>query len=632
MNELGGPQESRFVIICPPQKSCVRRVLRDLKGKNFGWVYFGEDMPRFLATKTELESKGQRIEIAEMLQEAARSLRQPYINYIGKLSIKNNSPEWWASALSEKNPFVSRVFLYSCYIKVGQQIIESQEPERPLVFLVENNCLRQDLAQNLLHLPGRELRLMKPFAEDILNKLKDSHTLLLKKSFFILNSAFRILIANSNKPSQVEIKKYGERPTFILTWANLRSFDENNNYRDSFFGELPSKLKARGNNVVIVPYVLGGLSIYKECIKKMRQSDEKFLPLESFLKISDTLRIALKELASVPKRRRYPPFEGLEISEIIFNEYRGDWIETRRTALLLFKEVIKNWKAAEIPVDVLILTFENRIREKIINIALKELYPSAYVIGYQHSTVSKMYLDHFFSRYESSILPFPDRLVTNGEYYERLLRESGYDAKKIVCGGAIRYSNLLRLTDMTVSKKDGMHTPTILVTPSISMNESLELVWKVSNAFRDKPQYHIIIKCHPLMPFHLFAKKLGAPLPPHFSVSDAQIEDLVKTSDVLIYTTSTTCVEALALGVPVLHVGSDFIIDMDVLDFKPEIRYSARNKDTIREKIEEALRITHEDLLEKRKEWKKVVSEMFGPVTEQTYDLFQRPTTGDTYD
>lgn len=66
-------KSQRHIIICPPLKRVVRKVSRRLKGENFHWAYFEENISRAIATGEELRREGQRIDIAGRLQEVAQS-------------------------------------------------------------------------------------------------------------------------------------------------------------------------------------------------------------------------------------------------------------------------------------------------------------------------------------------------------------------------------------------------------------------------------------------------------------------------------------------------------------------------------------------------------------------------------
>ena len=218
-------------------------------------------------------------------------------------------------------------------------------------------------------------------------------------------------------------------------------------------------------------------------------------------------------------------------------------------------------------------------------------------------------------------MPLPDRMVTNGRYTKNVFIESGYPKEKVVQGGAVRYTYLLEPKKTTERQK--RDKPVILVTPSIKF-EAVELIWKVLKAFEQRDEYKILIKCHPDMPFEKISEHLNVKLPEHFTVSDRPVAELLRESDTLLYTCSTTCTEAIAAGVPAVHVESDLSIDLDQLDFDPGIRPSARSPEEIVKCVEAVISMSKRELSKKRKMWKRVVKELFGAVDNSTYRLFLR--------
>ena len=105
----------------------------------------------------------------------------------------------------------------------------------------------------------------------------------------------------------------------------------------------------------------------------------------------------------------------------------------------------------------------------------------------------------------------------------------------------------------------------ILITCSIDKNRTIELIRKVIRDLGDNLDHQVVIKCHPHMPYQDIIDALGD-LPRHFVVSTLPMGELLKNSRILYYAESSTCVEALACGVPVKHIISDFMVDLDPLD------------------------------------------------------------------
>lgn len=609
------------IVTCPPTKSTVQKIMSVIGNGHFKWAYLGENVSKAIAVENWVGTNGERIDIADPLQATAASLRQPYLDYIGSLSVKNNSMLWWAGSLSEKNPFISKTFLYTCYIKVALSLLESHNQDN-MVFFVENRRLRLSLVNNVRAALGAEVVHVEIGPSHILDIVKDGIEFVIKHGWFLLNSIYRILLTQHT----YHLNKSRSEDGMVLlhTWVDQRSFGEDDNtFRDAYFGTLREHMKKKGKNVFTVPYVLHTVS-YTETVKKLINNNEHFLIPSAYLNISDIFRV-LKATWIPPKKSDNPHFENMDISDLIYDEYKSDWKDTRVASNLLFYYVVRNWKKHGIPIERFIYTYENHTWEKMLCIALREFYPSVCIIGYQHSTLSKMLLMYFISEKERDIIPFPDKVVTNGRYFSDVLLESGYDSDKLICGGAIRYEYLTEMLKEPIQQKKVERGYNILVTPPIDKNEAIEIVSKVLGAFESMDTYNVIIKCHPLMPYQQIAGELGIrSLPEHFTISTEPISVLLGESDLLLYTSSTTCIEAIAAGTPVLHIGSNFIIDHDILESLPEIRSSTRTEEEIKSKVHELFETDQNEIHKKKMIAREIAMNFFGVVNESVFELFMK--------
>ena len=569
MKGISNSEAGRRIIVCSTRKTCIRKALRQLNGRDFRWAYLGEDTSRAIAIEQQLIDTGQRIEIGGQLQEIARSLRQPYIDYIGKLSLENNSILWWVGSLSEKNPWASKTFLYACYVKLCRATLDASGQET-LLFIAENRALRECLAVNIADISkGTVLRLESPI-NNITGALGRSMRMTLYKAYFVAQTMYRLLLARRYGLKKTIERKSREGKGLVLlhNWVDQRSFDADGNYRDSYLGGLAHHLRNKGKSVVIVPYILYTVP-YRQTLKKLAQSLDCVLLPESFLTVLGVLSVVMKTVMDIPARKVYPAFEGIEVNGIIMNDLVRDWVTSDPALKLLHYEAVKRWKNAGIPIDTFIYPFENQVWEKAYYLALRKYYPAAKIIGYQHSIVPKMLLTYFFSRDELPILPFPDKVITTGKYTEKLFKESGYDPSRVICGGAIRYAGTLK-PGVTAPVKRDSSRPVILVTPTIDKNESIELIWKVLAALGQADRYKVILKLHPVAPYSGIARDIG-PLPANFTVSNQPVSELLEKSHMLIYTSSSTSIEALSRGVPVLHIESEYRIDWDILADLPTL-------------------------------------------------------------
>lgn len=624
----------RKLVISDTQDKCVSDVINRFQREEFSWVYLGKDVVRCTEISRQIGDKGIQKDIAEQLQKTAFSIRQEYIDYIGTLSLKKKSLTWWASCLSEKNPFVSGTFQNVCNLMLALSIIES-EKESNIVFFIESRFLRLSLQDIFLKKGFDNFEHVEPIFSGMVSVLKDRYEYILKHGWFFFNNIYRIMFVKfkartgklNSSIKNVNVNDFGNEKLFLIhTWVDNRSFKEEFNFKDAYFGKLKDVMKIKGKNVVIVPYILHTVS-YTESILKLIKSSENIIIPAMFLKIRDILKESISDVKK-PSFEKFPDFNDIDISRLIHEDILLDWKDTRVNSNLLAFYFIKNLKNSGFDIEQFTYTYENHTWEKIYCCAFKEFFPLAKTLGYQHAAISQMYLNYFVSSLEFDYLPLPDVILTNGEHSGKLMINSGYNPFKIKFGGAIRYEYLTRLLSQESQKENQKSTTRkgkhkVLVTTSIDKNESSELVLKSINAYSDSDIYSVIIKCHPVMPFSKVASILGIDkLPANFEVSESPISELVNECDILLYTSSTTCIEGLAAGIPVLHIGSSFIIDRDVLDSFSDVRISVKTEEDIRLKTKELLDRYQNISSEEKNRIKDKIRTIFGNVDKNTFDQF----------
>ena len=115
---------------------------------------------------------------------------------------------------------------------------------------------------------------------------------------------------------------------------------------------------------------------------------------------------------------------------------------------------------------------------------------------------------------------------------------------------------------------------------------------------------------------------LGARLPAHVTVSEEPITALMQSSSIMVYTSSLVCVQALALGLPVIQVKNQFDFDTDPLETVPDLRLEAASLTELREKVSWLLKHREEYIALHSQEWRTTVEDIYSPVTEETVDAF----------
>lgn len=618
------------VIVAPATDISPKRLAQRTGGGSIQWAYLGKSPVKARAMAEGLGSAGVRIEIGDALQRVARSLREDFLEYVGALGKDRNSRAWWAGSLAEKNPYVSDLFLHLCYAHVALDLIVSRSGSDPLLLLAENTALRTWLADRVGALGIAPVIRIEPAMCRTRAVARRVGAFLAHKGWFLANGLYRIAVAKIIRPSRLKPGMPGQTGSadgwvLLHTWVDGRSFPSDGQYASINFGRLADVLRAKGEKVAVVPYVLPGFS-FARAMSLMRSARDQFLvPFES-LTLIDVLRILVRNIFDPPRRGRYPDFNGLDISNLVHESQIQDWMGHRVLDNLLFFEAVRAWRKPGLEVKAFIFPYENHAWEKMYCLAFRKFYPGIPCVGYQNGTVPSMLLNFFFSRAEVGLRLLPHRVVTNGRFYTELLARGGYDREMLVSGGAIRFEHLWRQADIPTGKRTGDRMrarPGVLVALSIGSDEAAELTLKICEAFRGATDYRVLIKPHPSMPLAAMSRRMGrVSLPDHIVVSNAKVTELLQEVDVVLYTDSTVALEALMRGIPVVHVGSDLKIDCDLLDVKPHLRLHARSTNEILECVRRALTERADEGPARKSEWRREVAEMLAEPTEATYGLF----------
>lgn len=622
-----------MVFIVSPTKRDVMKVVSLCEKEGFQWVYLGENMPEVMLIESWLSGNGIHVPLAGYLQQTARKLRQSYIGYIGKLSTDRQSLEWWAGELSEKDPTISKVFRNVCYLKICQDILQDilmTEPAGNIIFIAENYVLRKALYKHLKSTKVKDLH-WHDSAGGIFTGYFIWINALLHQIFFIVRGIYYILITHwLLRQYKTKAEDYRELClkndlNVLNAWVDRRSFGPGGTYSDAYLGKFGPYLNKDGNKVVYVANILQTIP-YRDAVRKLLETKEIFLFPFAFLKMRDLLFSAMKSLFAKPDAADYPPFESVDVADLIQDDSERFWKEGRMSYPLLRFRLVKRWKDAGIRIKSFFYPFENMRWEKMFCMAFKKYYPDTTVTAYAHSSFSMMALNHFCSNAERDIMPQPDRILTNGDSYVDIFKNAGYRTKEILCAGAVRYEYLFTLKpdrhNITDNSRKGH--PVVLVTPSIDRDTAIELILKTICALKLKNEWRVIIKCHPLMPFEKLTPPLSLNmLPPHFSVSETPAGTLLEEASVLLYSDSTTALEAIVLGVPVVQVSSDYALDMDPLDVCPETRRTANSEEEIVKCIDEIIAMDPHSVSEMMIMPQARVKKMLKPVTDQVYSILK---------
>ena len=606
------------VLISAADSGSLRRVKARLQGRPFDWAYLGQGVDSFHRVGQVFQGSGEPIDTSPEFHRVAEELREPYLAYLYDLGRELDSLRWWISTLSCRSGYTSKTFHQACYLRVALDLKEHRDGDRILVLVVEDRPVRQSIGRNLSAPERKRVRFVGPLHDKPLQLLRDAVRMLAHRSNFFLRQGYRIsrsrrLVPRPHKPEQ--------NTTIILSWAIPTTLSMGGAFHKSFFGDLASRLAEMGHQIAITPLIPPAVN-YTEALSRTRDGSFPLMVPHRYLSYRDVVSTLIASLrqAPVPTGKKLR-FAGMDIGPLVKYELRQDWVHNQAADSLLMAAVVRRWAAQGDQISRIIYVFENQSWERALCWQAGRSLPETTLVGYQHARVPRLMLNWFLAPGEEKDAPLPDRLVTVGHHSAHVLTSGGHGPERLRVGGALQMERPDGL-----SSRDGVAArqgdPTVLVVCSVGREETAELAITAKELFDPGEGVRVVLKCHPLMPFEQVSGLVGPQLPEHVLLSDEPLSDLMLNSSVLVYSGSTVCVQAMALGLPAVHLRTRFDLDLDPLDAVPEARIEARGTEELREQVRWLLDHREEYISQHKKAWDRLVGDIYGPVTPETYHAF----------
>jgi surface carbohydrate biosynthesis protein (TIGR04326 family) len=342
-----------------------------------------------------------------------------------------------------------------------------------------------------------------------------------------------------------------------------RSFSSIDSYSDVYFGNLGHLLEMNNKDFFYIFNILTPTEV-PHILKNLSKVKIPWKLFEDFLEFSDIIRAFYMARRRKKEEKIDTFFSGREVSDLLNAGYIEDRYSVRTELSCLSYFAARNM-TRQFSVKSFVYPFENHIWEKMVLIGLREDSPQTNIVGYAHSTVNLMYLPYSVSVNEKKLLPLPDIILVNGQRAKKTLVESGFDENKITVIGAMRYG---LFTSDEFPKLE--NNKTVLVILSADINTSLEMIQKSVQAFGKMDSVRILIKPHPAVYSRIFQQYIKK-FPSFFAITSASLADLKRTINLAVYSNSTAAVEVATQKIPLIHMKSDFTIDVNVFEFTDKV-------------------------------------------------------------
>ncbi len=440
-----------------------------------------------------------------------------------------------------------------------------------------------------------------------LRNLRTHISFLLTRLHYSRNSHF--LLKNIDNQKQY---------TVIRTWFDHRSIPLINSNCDIYFGSLPGWLKKKGENLLY----FGGVT--------SADPDNTFNTIINHHPVNPVLLdFALLSWIDYVKAfffkhtlkyniRLPAPINLLDANvTAVFNNYFRDHLDDHfiSKSYLTYLSVKKLFKTFQI--KHFYNLYENYSWEKLTTRALRENNKNNIITAFQHAQVSQNSTKFFLGKKESVQTPLPDKIITPGETTrDFLINNKNYPSDKTVAGCALR-QNHQKIGDM-IERKDTKRILVLLWT----FESSIKVLKLLSENKTLSDRYKIIINPHPTEPFAKLKPHLGLNYNNCFKISDSSLSNDLQQADIAIYHGTTSCLDALSSGLPVINLELDKFISPDPLFNFKNFKWTARSSDELLEKIEAIYHINDSEYYTGQAKGFDFVNKYFHPVTEESLQVF----------
>ncbi|MCH1913302.1 hypothetical protein L9Z17_16495 [Leptospira noguchii] len=340
-------------------------------------------------------------------------------------------------------------------------------------------------------------------------------------------------------------------------------YDQNKEYKDRYFGQIPSYLQRKGKKVAITGILPKGIKdFYKRA--NLPQNIQLFpiLVLVNNTSLFYVLKVIFKELFFPPKikllpRKLFASFVPL-INEEIFSNFKNRVFG--RLIFISIESILKKNSNVSI-----IYTFENNFWEKAVVQAFRKFSKSGKIIGYHHCAVLESHQKNYIDPIEFQKRPFPDRIFTTGPNSKEALLSIGRYPKGKVRAGLDLRGPLLNTISLKDTKPKKIQNILVILEGLSIMVTLLNLILRVKKLRSDMI---FSVRPHPALDWNSqVMRNIDIQLQDNIIKLDpsTELSKQIDIADAVVYKGSTAALYAAYAGIALLRYEDDWWLSDDPL-------------------------------------------------------------------
>jgi surface carbohydrate biosynthesis protein (TIGR04326 family) len=525
------------------------------------WLYLGKDYFKKSWLEKKLGSKYFLIDIAKLLDQVAKEIRNDHVSWIDELNkINGQNIDWWFASISSRNIYCSNLFQYCCYLEVLKRLWIYQGI-RPRLLFVESIGLSkviQKWAFNkgiITYVVNQHIVLLK--------RISNCFYLIMRYVNFIITLILKWLAAFITRLGSIPNQERGDLFAIIDTFIHENSLSEDGTFKDRYYPHLHEYLGERGLYSLIHPVLHGFRFNYFSIYQRMRRSKSHFIIPEDYLGILDYLWIISHPLRVLRTEVVMVRFREHDL-ENITNEEKWITACSGLQAALIYRLFIKLGRSDMRP-KIVINWYENQVIDKALIAGARKAFPRAKIIGAQMFIHSPNHLNLFPCQSEVNASIIPDMLLETSEYQCNVAASF---CKNITCrpAAALRYAHLFNDMQGDVTEFDTSVVNILILLP-FDVVESIEMLDVIKKAiYYLEENIKFIIKIHPDNSPEFLLKFFGAHgFPPQFEIFYGSLPEALQTASMVISSNSSSMVEAAVYGLPIIFLSQQTVLNQNLL-------------------------------------------------------------------
>lgn len=427
------------------------------------------------------------------------------------------------------------------YLQIRAMLLE--ENLLGVVLTGEDVFLYDELKKEFKYRVKKEICPTGNFLNKLKSNLKHIHLLrFIIRAVPFLYQTLRLIWVSRSMPLR---KK--EYTSIIRTYFDFRCTDLNGKLREEYFGPFAVDL-AKHENVLVLYKLLHSKDF--SLFKKLSQDQHDFdsCLIEAFLTLSLLLRIFLRYSFSRIKLKGKCYYSNNDITSMLQKTIDTEFYDLQGINVFVEREIARN--VLRLKPERIYLPYENQAWEKVYPFVKNEIGAAdTRIIGFQHSGLSYKLIQHFPAAIEKNLPLFPDKLLTVGKIYHRLLKENAFYPCEIVEGAALRHSKYVTDGSFNLKKPHMEVQGRIAYAFSYDTSKYRKIISVLSDIFKNTG-ICVYLKIHPDYDENHIVRKLKLDLPENFVLAQkTPWTTIYDNSDCIIYDDNSIGIEGMINGV-----------------------------------------------------------------------------------